>query len=105
MPVNVPTGLPAIEILKQENIFLIDEERAQRQDIRPLEIAIVNLMPTKIVTETQLLRLLSNTPLQIHVTLVSMSGHVAKNTASEHMQAFYVNSEEILSRRFDGLIV
>ncbi len=105
MPVNVPDGLPAIDILSKENIFLMTEQRAKTQDIRPLEIAIVNLMPTKITTETQLLRLLSNTPIQIHVTLVQMSGHTPKNTSAEHMEAFYTTSSEILKRRFDGLIV
>ncbi|MDR1713602.1 MAG: homoserine O-succinyltransferase, partial [Coriobacteriales bacterium] len=105
MPVNVPDGLPAIELLRQENVFLMTEQRAVTQDIRPLEIAIVNLMPTKIATETQLLRLLANTPLQIHVTLVSMGEHVSKNTAASHMEAFYTDSAGVHSRRFDGLIV
>lgn len=107
MPVNVPSGLPAINILREESVFLMTEERASRQDIRPLEIAIVNLMPTKVATETQLLRLLSNTPIQIHTTLISMAAHSSKNTAASHMEAFYVSSPEIVasSRRFDGLIV
>jgi homoserine O-succinyltransferase len=105
MPVNVPDGLPAVETLLQENIFLMTEKRARMQDIRPLEIAIVNLMPTKIDTETQLIRLLSNSPLQVHLTLVSMSGHVSKNTSEQHMEAFYLSSDEILNRRFDGLIL
>ncbi|MCL2529859.1 MAG: homoserine O-succinyltransferase [Coriobacteriia bacterium] len=107
MPVNVPDGLPAIDILSKESVFLMTEERAQHQDIRPLEIAILNLMPTKIATETQLLRLLSNTPLQVQASLVSMAGHQSKNTATSHMDAFYVDSREIResSRRFDGLIV
>ena len=105
MPVNVPDGLPAIETLSKENIFLMTEERAMRQDIRPLEIAVLNLMPTKIATETQLIRLLSNTPLQIHLTLISMSGHVSKNTSPEHMETFYISSDEALGRQFDGLIV
>jgi homoserine O-succinyltransferase len=105
MPVNVPDGLPAIETLSKENIFLMTEKRAHSQDIRPLEIAIVNLMPTKIDTETQLIRLLSNSPLQIHLTLVSMSGHISKNTSAAHMEAFYNDSDEILNRRFDGLIL
>lgn len=107
MPVNVPSGLPAIDILREESVFLMTEERATHQDIRPLEIAIVNLMPTKVATETQLLRLLSNTPIQVHASLVSMSGHSSKNTAASHMEAFYVNSKEIreMGRRFDGLIV
>ncbi|MCL1891055.1 MAG: homoserine O-succinyltransferase [Coriobacteriia bacterium] len=105
MPVNVPDGLPAIETLSKENIFLMTEKRARKQDIRPLEIAIVNLMPTKIDTETQLIRLLSNSPLQVHLTLISMSGHVSKNTSEAHMEAFYLSSDEALKRRFDGLIV
>ncbi|MDR1083246.1 MAG: homoserine O-succinyltransferase, partial [Coriobacteriales bacterium] len=105
MPVNVPDGLPAIDTLRKENVFLMTEQRAITQDIRPLEIAIVNLMPTKIDTEAQLLRLLSNTPLQVRVTLVAMGGHVTKHTAESHMEAFYENSSAILEKRFDGLIV
>ncbi len=107
MPVNVPSGLPAIDILREESVFLMTEERAQHQDIRPLEIAIVNLMPTKVATETQLLRLLSNTPLQVQASLVSMAAHSSKNTSALHMDAFYVNSPDIREsgRRFDGLIV
>lgn len=105
MPVNVPNGLPAVDVLAQENVFLMTEKRATTQDIRPLEIAIVNLMPTKLTTETQLLRLLSNTPLQVHVTLVAMGGHISKNTDSEHLQAFYRDSRTILDEHFDGLIV
>jgi len=105
MPVNVPDGLPAIDVLAQENVFLMTEKRATSQDIRPLEIAIVNLMPTKLITETQLLRLLSNTPLQVHVTLISMGGHVSKNTAPQHMATFYRDSRTIFDERFDGLIV
>jgi homoserine O-succinyltransferase len=105
MPINVPDGLPAIKILGEENIFLITEQRARTQDIRPLEIALVNLMPTKVDTETQILRMLSNTPLQVNFTLISMSGHTSKNTSAEHMEAFYISSDEALGRRFDGLIV
>jgi homoserine O-succinyltransferase len=105
MPVNVPDGLPAIDILREESVFLMTEQRATTQDIRPLEIAIVNLMPTKVATEAQLLRLLSNTPLQVKVTLVSMGGHTSKNTSASHMEAFYKDSRSILDRRFDGLIV
>ena len=105
MPVNVPDGLPAIDVLAQENVFLMTEQRATTQDIRPLEIAIVNLMPTKLTTEAQLLRLLSNTPLQVHVTLVAMGGHVSKNTSASHMEAFYRDSRTILEERFDGIIV
>lgn len=107
MPVNVPTGLPAIDILSEENIFLMTEDRAVHQDIRPLSIAIVNLMPTKVATETQLLRLLSNTPLQVEASLVSMAAHESKNTTAQHMDAFYVTSPEIRAsgKRYDGLIV
>ncbi|MCL2807843.1 MAG: homoserine O-succinyltransferase [Coriobacteriia bacterium] len=107
MPVNVPSGLPAIDILRKESVFLMTEERALHQDIRPLKIAIVNLMPTKIATETQLLRLLSNTPLQVQASLISMAGHQSKNTAASHMDAFYVDSREVRKQglRFDGLIV
>lgn len=107
MPVNVPSGLPAIEILRKESVFLMTEERAQHQDIRPLKIAIVNLMPTKVATETQLLRLLSNTPIQVQASLVSMAAHSSKNTATDHMDSFYVHSPQIRASdaRFDGLIV
>jgi homoserine O-succinyltransferase len=107
MPVNVPDGLPAIDILRQESVFLMTEQRAMTQDIRPLELGIVNLMPTKVTTETQLLRLLSNTPLQIHATLISIGGHISKHTTHEHMEAFYQDSRSIIEqgRRFDGLIL
>ncbi|MCL1879729.1 MAG: homoserine O-succinyltransferase [Actinomycetia bacterium] len=105
MPVNVPDGLPAIDILRQENVFLMTEQRSASQDIRPLRIAIVNLMPTKIATETQLLRLLSNTPLQVNASLVKIGGHVSRNTSAEHLEAFYTDSRSIVDERFDGLIV
>ncbi|MDR0499708.1 MAG: homoserine O-succinyltransferase [Coriobacteriales bacterium] len=105
MPVLVPQGLPAVETLNKENIFVMTESRARAQDIRPLEIAIVNLMPTKIDTETQLIRLLSNSSLQVHLTLINMSGHVSKNTSEQHINAFYLNSDAAMQRRFDGLIV
>jgi homoserine O-succinyltransferase len=105
MPVNLPTNLPAVETFKKENIFVMTEKRARTQDIRPLEIGIVNLMPTKIETETQLLRLLSNSPLQTEVTLVQMGSHVSKNTAKEHLDAFYSTFDNIKARRFDGLII
>ncbi|HBT94840.1 MAG TPA: homoserine O-succinyltransferase [Coriobacteriia bacterium] len=105
MPVNVPDGLPAIDILRKENVFLMTERRAESQDIRPLKIAIVNLMPTKVATEAQLLRLLSNTPLQIHVTFIAMGGHVSKNTSAAHLEAFYRDSRTVLGERYDGLIV
>ena len=105
MPVNVPDGLPAIDTLRRENVFLMTEQRALHQDIRPLEIAIVNLMPTKEATETQLLRLLSNTPLQVNIKLLNIGGHVSKNTAPEYLEAFYTSTYEIIEQRFDGLIV
>ena len=105
MPVNVPDGLPAIDILRRENVFLMTEQRATHQDIRPLEIAVVNLMPTKEATETQLLRLLSNTPLQINLKLLSIGGHVSRNTAPEYLEAFYTDTYAITEQRFDGLIV
>ena len=84
MPIKIPRSLPAKEILEGENIFVMDEDRAVTQDIRPLKICILNLMPTKIVTETQLLRLLSNTPLQVDITLLNTVSHRSKNTAAEH---------------------
>jgi homoserine O-succinyltransferase len=105
MPVNVADGLPAIDTLREENVFLMTERRASSQDIRPLEIAIVNLMPTKVATETQLLRLLANTPLQVHVRLVAIGGHISKHTAAAHMDAFYEDSRSLRDTSFDGLIV
>ena len=105
MPIIVPKDLPAFKILRSENIFVMESKRAMKQDIRPLEIAIVNLMPTKIVTETQLMRLLSNSPLQINLTLVSTSTYVGKNTPLEHLQKFYKSFDEIKNKKFDGMIV
>jgi homoserine O-succinyltransferase len=105
MPVNLPNNLPAVETFKAENIFVMTEKRACTQDIRPLEIGIVNLMPTKIATETQLLRLLSNSPLQIEITLVQMGSHVSRNTSKEHLDAFYKTFDEIKTKHFDGLII
>lgn len=107
MPVIIPNGLPAAEKLQEENIFTMKEGRAVTQDIRPLEIAIVNLMPTKVVTETQLVRALSNTPLQVNLTLVHMASHKSKNTSEEHMESFYTTFEDIRKKgqRFDGMII
>lgn len=105
MPVKVPSSLPARSILDQENVFLMDEQRAANQDIRPLRIAILNLMPTKIATETQLLRLLGNTPLQVEVTLLHMASHDSKNTSSEHLMAHYASFQDVKGQAFDGLIV
>lgn len=105
MPIILPKDIPASKILKSENIFVMDEKRASTQDIRPLEIAIINLMPTKIETETQLMRLLSNSPLQVNVTLVSTESYVGKNTPLEHLQKFYKSFSEISNKKFDGMIV
>jgi homoserine O-succinyltransferase/O-acetyltransferase len=105
MPVVIPDGLPAKEILAQENIFVMDEDRAVHQDIRALKIAILNLMPTKISTETQIMRLIGNSPLQVEVTLLRMASHDSKNTPEEHLQAFYRTIYEVESERFDGLII
>ena len=105
MPVIVPKDIPAAKVLKAENIFVMNPERAMKQDIRPLEIAILNLMPTKIVTEAQLMRLLSNSPLQINVTLLSTESYVGKNTPIEHLERFYKPFSEVRDRKFDGLIV
>ena len=105
MPIKIPSTLPARKILEGENIFIMTEERAIGQDIRPLEIALLNLMPTKIATETQLSRLLGNTPLQVNLTLLQVSTHKAKNTSEEHMLAFYKTFDEISDRRFDGMII
>jgi len=105
MPIKIPSGLPAREILQRENIFIMDEVRAVQQDIRPLRLAVLNLMPTKIVTETQIIRLLSNTPLQIELTLLKTATHVSQNTSEEHMQAFYRTFAEVKHEKFDGLII
>ncbi|RRD71028.1 MULTISPECIES: homoserine O-succinyltransferase [unclassified Desulfovibrio] len=105
MPIKIPADLPARTALESENIFVMTEDRAARQDIRPLEIAIVNLMPTKIATETQLLRLLGNTPLQINVTLLRTAAHVSKNTPALHLERFYKTFAEMRHCAFDGMIV
>ncbi len=105
MPINIPVDLPAAATLEAENIFVITEERAAQQDIRPLEIAIVNLMPTKIATENQLLRLLSNSPLQVNITLVRAEEHESKNTSREHLDRFYTTFSRISNKRYDGMII
>ncbi len=105
MPIIVPKGLPAYNILKEENVFVMNQLRAKTQDIRPLEIAIVNLMPTKEVTETQLIRMLANTPLQVNLKLLTMDTHESKNTRKEHLEDFYNTFEEIKNQRFDGMII
>ncbi|HKL33525.1 MAG TPA: homoserine O-succinyltransferase [Tangfeifania sp.] len=105
MPVNVPDKLPAIDILLKENIFVMDETRAAQQDIRPLKIIILNLMPLKITTETDLLRLLSNSPLQIEIDFMKIKGHKPKNTPSEHMEQFYRNFDDLKNKKYDGMII
>ncbi|MDD6094560.1 MAG: homoserine O-succinyltransferase [Clostridia bacterium] len=105
MPIKIPNALPATETLLGENIFVITETRAITQDIRPLKIAILNLMPTKITTETQLVRLLGNTPLQVEVELLHTATHMSKNTAAEHMLSFYKTFEDVKDENFDGLII
>ena len=105
MPLNLPDKLPAIELLKEENIFVIDNSRASSQDIRPLKIVILNLMPIKITTETDLVRLLSNTPLQLEITFMKLKSHTSKNTPVEHMKAFYRDFELMRDEKFDGMII
>ncbi len=105
MPINIPDNLPAVEILTNENIFVMLESRAFHQDIRPLRIVIMNLMPTKIITETQILRLLGNSPLQVDITLLHPEKHVSKNTPEEHLKRFYQTFEEVKNQKFDGLII
>ncbi|MGM1019597.1 MAG: homoserine O-acetyltransferase MetA [Bacillota bacterium] len=105
MPIKIPDTLPAKEVLEGENIFVMDESLAYHQDIRPLRIAILNLMPTKETTETQLLRLVGNTPLQVDVTLVHMKSHVSKNTSQEYLNMFYKTFDEIRNSRFDGMVI
>jgi len=105
MPIRIPNDLPATEVLQQENIFVMTHTRAITQDIRPLEIVVLNLMPTKIVTETQLTRLLGNTPLQVHLELMHMSSHRSKNVPQEHLLTFYKTFDEIKDRKFDGMVI
>ena len=105
MPIKIPHNLPAVDILAKENIFVMDEQRALSQDIRPLKCVIVNLMPTKIETETQLLRLLSNTPLQIEIIFLKMDSYVSKNISVEHMKNFYKTFDDIKDEKFDALII
>ena len=105
MPINIPSDLPAAGVLERENIFVMTRRRAMTQDIRPLRILILNLMPTKIVTETQLARLLGNTPLQVEIDLMAMSGREHKNTPKEHMLAFYRNFDAYKDEYFDGMII
>jgi homoserine O-succinyltransferase len=105
MPIKIPSSLPARKVLENENIFVMTERRAVAQDIRPLKIAIVNLMPTKIATETQLLRLLGNTPLQIEVSLVNMESHLSKNVPFEHLKKFYISPQDVFRTKYDGMII
>ena len=105
MPIKVQDGLPALKTLEQENIFVMTNQRATTQDIRPLKIVIVNLMPTKIETETQLLRLLGNSTLQVDIELLQMATHVSKNVSSEHLTAFYKTFDEIKNQYYDGMII
>ena len=105
MPLRLPDKLPAIELLKRENIFVMNESRALNQDIRPLRIVILNLMPLKITTETDLIRLLSNTPLQMEVYFMKLRTHTPKNTPIEHMMMFYKDFETLRKEKFDGMIV
>ncbi|WP_312371530.1 homoserine O-acetyltransferase MetA [Lachnoclostridium sp.] len=105
MPIKVQNDLPAKKILEEENIFMMDEKRAMHQDIRPLKIAILNLMPLKEDTEVQLLRSLSNTPLQVDITFLTTDTYVGKNTATSHLEQFYLTHDDVKNRRFDGLII
>ena len=105
MPIKIPNNLPATEVLRNENIFVMTETRATTQDIRPLKILILNLMPTKITTETQLSRLLGNTPLQVEIDLMHTVSHTSKNTAPEHMRAFYKSFQEVKANYYDGMII
>ncbi|WP_219106911.1 homoserine O-succinyltransferase [Austwickia sp. TVS 96-490-7B] len=105
MPVNIPQGLPARVRLEAENVFTMPEDRADRQDIRPLQVAMVNLMPTKEDTETQVLRLLSNSPLQVEFTLLRMGSHESRHTSEEHLRTFYSTFDEVAGENFDGLII
>lgn len=105
MPIKVQSDLPAKTVIERENIFIMDENRAIRQDIRPLKIALLNLMPIKQDTEIQLLRVLSNTPLQVDISFVCIENHVSKNTPASHLNQFYTTFSEIKNKRFDGLII
>lgn len=105
MPLRLPDRLPAIELLKKENIFVMDRTRAHHQDIRPLKIVILNLMPIKITTETDLVRILSNTPLQLDITFMKLKSHTPKNTPIEHMMMFYKDFEALKTSNFDGMII
>lgn len=105
MPIQIPNDLPAAGILQQENIFVMTHNRAVAQDIRPLEIVLLNLMPTKVATETQFSRLLGNTPLQVHLELMHTTTHQAKNVSQDHLLSFYKSFEELKDRKFDGMVI
>ena len=105
MPIQIPNDLPAAGILQQENIFVMRQTRAETQHIRPLEIVLLNLMPTKVATETQLTRLLGNTPLQVHLELMHTTSHKSKNTSQEHLLTFYKSFDELKHRKFDGMVI
>ncbi len=105
MPIRIPDKLPALKVLRDENIFVMTEKRAERQDIRPLKILILNIMPTKIVTETQLLRLLGNSPIQVEFDLIQTMSHISKNTPAEHLEKFYKSFSDIKSQNYDGMII
>ena len=105
MPIQIPNDLPAAGILQQENIFVMTQTRATTQDIRPLEIVLLNLMPTKVATETQLSRLLGNTPLQVRLELMHTTSHKAKNVSQDHLLSFYKSFDELKDRKFDGMVI
>ena len=105
MPIRIPNDLPAAQVMQEENIFVMKHQRATTQQIRPLEIVVLNLMPTKIVTETQLTRLLGNTPLQVNLELMHTSTHRSKNVSEEHLLTFYKSFEELKDRKFDGMVI
>lgn len=105
MPIRIPNDLPAADVLQQENIFVMNQNRAGSQDIRPLEIVLLNLMPTKVVTETQLSRLLGNTPLQVNLSLMHTTSHRSKNTPQDHLLSFYKDFDDLKHRKFDGMVI
>ncbi|MEM6620424.1 MAG: homoserine O-succinyltransferase, partial [Pseudomonadota bacterium] len=105
MPIKIPEDLPAFDVLSSEGVMVMGENRAARQDIRPLQIGLLNLMPKKIATETQFARLIGATPLQIDLTLIRMTEHRSKHTSADHMEAFYKTFQEVKAHRFDGLII
>lgn len=105
MPIRIPAELPAFKTLGEENIFVMSKDRAEHQDIRPLKVIILNIMPKKIETESQILRLLSNTPLQVDIELLQMASHVSRNTSQGHLEAFYKTFDEIKDNRYDGMII